>query len=676
MRSEAKKSLTELATSSFSLLCRSEEQLLEKVTRGEEANYQADDALNDRANGDNWGEERTLRAELIVWLCTDSEAVEHLTHRGLEIVGAKISGRLNLEFASLDFPLIFRNCHFTEAIILKRAKLKFLNLSGSYVASSEIPDDTSEEKSVNSSLEAIGIQVESDVFLIGFKAKGKISLLGATIGGNLVCDSGEFDNPKGYALSAQSAEIKGFVFFCKNFTAKGEVSLFGATIGGNLECDSGEFDNPKKYALLAENAEIKGNVFLHNKFKAKGKVWLFGATIGGSLVCDNGEFDNPKEYALVAQSAEIQGSVWLRNGFKAKGVVRLNGATIGGNLECDSGEFDNLEGDALLAENAEIKGSVFLRDDFKAKGNVSFKNATIDDLFILKKIGGLRLNNVQIKFSIVLLNIDCLAGIFFLRKSLGDSHNMSLDLRFATIGTLSDEKQSWPGKGKLYLDGLVYEKIDNDSPHDGNSRLDWLRLQYNIKNSQQSPIFSPQPYEQLAKVLQESGYEEEATKVLIGKQKDRRLYGELNCFSKLWNRFLGITIGHGYRSSLALVYSLGFVVLGVRLFTWGDSWQLITPSEDGAFELTSSSTPAKLSEDYPKFHPFFYSLDVFIPIVDLHQQSKWLPNANRGKEIPLILFKCKTGSLLRYYFWAHIILGWILTSLWVAGFTGLVRSVE
>ena len=63
--------------------------------------------------------------------------------------------------------------------------------------------------------------------------------------------------------------------------------------------------------------------------------------------------------------------------------------------------------------------------------------------------------------------------------------------------------------------------------------------------------------------------------------------------------------------------------------------------------------------------------------MDLHQQSYWLPNANRGEEIPLIFFKSKTeGALLRWYFWVHIVCGWILTSLWLADFTGLVRSVE
>ncbi|WP_210407761.1 hypothetical protein, partial [Hydrocoleum sp. CS-953] len=69
-----------------------------------------------------------------------------------------------------------------------------------------------------------------------------------------------------------------------------------------------------------------------------------------------------------------------------------------------------------------------------------------------------------------------------------------------------------------------------------------------------------------------------------------------------------------------------------------------------------------------------YSLDTFIPIVDLHQQTYWLPNPKKGREIPLILFKVKTGALLKWYLWVHIVFGWILTSLWVAGFSGLVRG--
>jgi hypothetical protein len=34
----------------------------------------------------------------------------------------------------------------------------------------------------------------------------------------------------------------------------------------------------------------------------------------------------------------------------------------------------------------------------------------------------------------------------------------------------------------------------------------------------------------------------------------------------------------------------------------------------------------------------------------------------------------KSGSLLRCYFWFHIIAGWILTTLWVGGLTGLLKT--
>ena len=90
-----------------------------------------------------------------------------------------------------------------------------------------------------------------------------------------------------------------------------------------------------------------------------------------------------------------------------------------------------------------------------------------------------------------------------------------------------------------------------------------------------------------------------------------------------------------------------------------------------------------ISDDYPKFHAFMYSVDAFIPVIDFHQQSYWLPNANikRDLEIPLnysniICYKnACIGSLLRWYFWFHIVMGWVLTSLAVAGFTGLVRRL-
>ncbi|MGK7956538.1 MAG: hypothetical protein AB4063_15015 [Crocosphaera sp.] len=66
---------------------------------------------------------------------------------------------------------------------------------------------------------------------------------------------------------------------------------------------------------------------------------------------------------------------------------------------------------------------------------------------------------------------------------------------------------------------------------------------------------------------------------------------------------------------------------------------------------------------------------MFVPIINFHQQAYFLPNANKKTDI-LVWKNVPAGSLLRYYFWFHIAMGWILTSLAVAGFTGLVRRLE
>ena len=70
-----------------------------------------------------------------------------------------------------------------------------------------------------------------------------------------------------------------------------------------------------------------------------------------------------------------------------------------------------------------------------------------------------------------------------------------------------------------------------------------------------------------------------------------------------------------------------------------------------------------------------YSLDVFVPLIDLQQAKYWLPNASRGPKLLSIKeFALHTGGLLRLYLWVHITMGWAITMLLVAGLTGLIRT--
>ncbi|MDY7008904.1 MAG: hypothetical protein SWX82_34605, partial [Cyanobacteriota bacterium] len=158
---------------------------------------------------------------------------------------------------------------------------------------------------------------------------------------------------------------------------------------------------------------------------------------------------------------------------------------------------------------------------------------------------------------------------------------------------------------------------------------------------------------------------------------------KLNKLSKFWNYFLDITIAYGYKPTKALVWSSIFISIGWNLFALGhyncfnsisNNKCLFSPASEISPYTEETNDNKIIDIDYPEFNLWLYSLDTFIPIVDLHQQTYWLPNSQKGKEIPLILFKVKTGALLQWYLWVHIIFGWILTSLWVAGFSGLVRG--
>jgi hypothetical protein len=157
-----------------------------------------------------------------------------------------------------------------------------------------------------------------------------------------------------------------------------------------------------------------------------------------------------------------------------------------------------------------------------------------------------------------------------------------------------------------------------------------------------------QPYEQLASVLRAHGYEDEARRVAIAKQNDLRKNGQLPTLLWLWKWGLRIFMGYGYRPALAMYWGLGVVLIGTALFWWGHS----------AGELIRTE-----SYDDGRLWPFFYSLDVFLPIIDLNLHEQWRPSG-RGT----------FGVILLGWYWLEIALGWLMSSVFVAGLTGLVRK--
>ncbi len=344
----------------------------------------------------------------------------------------------------------------------------------------------------------------------------------------------------------------------------------------------------------------------------------------------------------------------------AFGPVSFMRARIDGTLDLTGARIANADEDAVNLVEANVGGDVLFHDGFTADGIVYARLAKIghDLSFHDAEFSG----NGELDAERATID-----GTFYW---VGVKHTDKtvLDLEDAHAGAIWDDEESWPAPGNLVLNGFVYGDIAG-GPSDGPSRLRWLALQ--------PPEYHSQPFRQLATVLSAMGRDDGAIQVRIAKEIAQRRFGHESLAQRAWSVIMQVTIGFGYVPLRALWWIAGFVGLGTILFGWGYRMRIITPTEEAAYREFVASGEAP--PHYPVFNPLVYSLENFLPVVELHQDKYWRPNprhrvpgrATRSGEprgpsaIP--------SRLLRCYLWLHILAGWTITPLLFAGLSGLVR---
>ncbi len=636
--------LEELARAKFKDLTFAELKLLGAAPLGiladcGEPNAVAGSPADDPAQAATWDGQREIRAEIIQWICVDSEAKAKVDPRGIQIRLARISGELDLSFARVDFPLAFIRCGIAAELNFLYATLVALKLTASAVKDVTLT----------------GAQITRGLFFDnGFTSDGGLRLFGAHVGGNLDCTGAKLLGGRRHALWVENAKIEGHVLlYHANVT--GEMNLCGAEVGGNLECDGSTFENAGGYAIIAERMRVTGNAFLRTKVRTVGMVSMPAADIGGNLQCHDSTFNNPHGHALHADGIKVRGAIALNQGFRSEGEVSLNHAEAG-ELDCRNATFANPGRYALVADSLKIAGPVMLSESFSATGQVRLIGAQI----------GAYLDTRGSNFA-----------------------NASLNLPLAKVASLLDDTASWPTAGNLYLDGFVYGRI-SESPLDSKSRLEWLRRQIAPAEAARPDQFWPEPYRQLAKVMRDQGKSDDALAVLIGLEDDRRRYGGMGWPARLWAFILKWTIAYGYRPLRALWFIAAFVLVGFAIFGAAYQAGAIVPTDHDAYESFVQSKPIPY---YESFCAIVYSFDTFVPIIDLGQRSKWKPVDSSSEMLAKVpaagggnlgCFLCQAAPLadwwsppiwlVRLFRLVDIVAGWFFTSLFVAGISGLVRN--
>lgn len=333
---------------------------------------------------------------------------------------------------------------------------------------------------------------------------------------------------------------------------------------------------------------------------------------------------------IEADRLRLTGGLFLP-GATITGETRLLGADIEGNLACHGADFDNPDGDAFGAQRMTVGGRLFLIEVVAMNG--------------------------------------------------------ALDLMHAGVGDLADDGSGWPDKGKLGIDGLVYENL-GPMRDTAAERTAWLRLMPEVRDGE--PAYFPQPYEQLIKVFKAAGHEREARLMAIAKQDAYRDYlrrqarahkDDRRWLRRSWLWFTGWLIGYGYEPwrilwPMALALAIGALtfqhtfdkgamrpakerIYAQAEYSWAKDPCEKVPGRHFVFAKSFRDKGFCLPDDYPRFNPLAYAIDAFFPIVDLHQESYWLP---------------KEHGFFRFYLWFHIALGWFLTTIAVVGFTGLIKK--
>ncbi|MFF4715732.1 membrane-associated oxidoreductase [Streptomyces eurythermus] len=308
-------------------LTAAEERVWRAFPRGELVDFR-EAADEDPADAAGWGPERTVRAGVLRALLLDGPRRDGEIP-SLSVAGARITGRLDLQYATIDHPVRLRHCHFDEAPRCYAARLRELNLS----------------ESVLPGLVAHAVHVDGVVRLTRARCHGTLRLGGARIAGSLYLEGAEVAAPGAEEPVLQlNQAVLGADLWAPGLRTRGQIRLNGAGVAGSLNLNEARLGNPGHAALDAETLTVEGDMLVRDA-EVRGWTGLRGARIAGRLDLSYTRLAHPGGTALRAGSSTI-GELWLRKAPPMEGALNLRRAQL----------------DVLLLEPSSVPETVLLGD--------------------------------------------------------------------------------------------------------------------------------------------------------------------------------------------------------------------------------------------------------------------------------------------------------------------------
>lgn len=470
----------------------------------------------------------------------------------------------------------------------------------------------------------------------------KVGRHGLHIAHAIVCGDIDLDNAEvAFDTSLNDCEFKGNVslsqshfrksLLVRNTVFAGSVYAAYADIAMTFEASGAKFKQEANFnsAKIEQTVDFQNSVF-------EGQV-NFGSAEFGTFNASGAHFSNREQEANFNQMKVRRAAHFSRVIFD--GPVDFGAAEIGGNLEADDASFSNSQQRASFNSIKVGNAAFFSRATFEGPVN-----------FVAAEIGGnLEANESKFKSSDKEASFGSLrvkqhafftraifaAPVDFVRAEIGGGFDLS-EAHFANDKEMTSFKDM-KADAVVFdnatfaqgfdLDGLTYHSITAGS---------WSGLLDFVTRSE----FSVDVYTKLEAFCLEHGYKDRANEVYIA-QRRRERSERLTGIPWLSSLLLDALVGYGRRPWLALFWSTGFVGLG---------WFV--------FRERRSMTPQKKEHYSRTYHAFWYSIDLFLPVIQLQEASIWMPDPDYR---------------FAWYANVHRILGWILIPIGLAAVTGLIR---
>ncbi|MFT4074046.1 MAG: hypothetical protein QM647_00850 [Asticcacaulis sp.] len=647
-----------------------------------------------------------LIRKLMLGLPTEPSQEPVPTPCGVRVINAVISGRLNLNngrgAGGTVMPgLVLDHCEIAGGIDLSYAQLGKLSIEHAAISEVRAVRAVIDGEFIANDIRSATPDGHCFVSLHSIHVDGDMQFRRARLRETIDADT--FGTEQ-FALDLRNATINGTVYL-RNLDCQGTVILSRARILGHVTCRNSRLvPRPGRYkTLIAKDCIIDGAITLRSyndeRFESLGEITLARSTV--AAVGFDGAIVTPSRIdgnAIDMHGMRISGRLNFRNGFRTTGYTNLRDVSVGADLSGAGAAF--VQG--INAIGLTIAGDCDFSGVITDRALIDMQDARIGRTL---KTGDIQAN---------------------------------LDLRRAHTKTYDDGGQCWRAT-HIHLDGFVYERLEHlglpGSPKPINrQRQKWLSRQgpgfhYRarlidgiLRSCDGFPrLYVPgkryraQPFAQLSRVLISMGEENEARKVLQAQQGVETRHRGL---SQIVLRPFGWFFGFGYSSWRAFSFTCFYFCLGWFgvLVARNDGWLIYDVQPTAVYSTNTPQGKRAIIPELPKLtgpppdavlpcrdiDAAVYAVDLMIPLIDLHAEDKcevvqkdgepevfgapairrmWsrLWHGGKGRLIrpdDLRIISPEPAQVWRFAHAVYAMLGWLVVSLAILTFSGLLRQKE